>query len=47
MMRGGPSVEALRATWHLDNARQSKQLGLWDQCVQALSSDAETPLPAA
>jgi hypothetical protein len=47
MRRDGPSVEALRATWHLDNARQSKQLALWDQCVQALSSDAETPLPAA
>jgi hypothetical protein len=46
MRRDGPSVEALRATWHLDNARQSKQLALWDQCVQALSSDAETPLPA-
>jgi hypothetical protein len=39
MRRGGPSVDALRATWHLDNARQ---LALWDQCVQALSSDAET-----
>jgi hypothetical protein len=47
MRRDGPSVEALRATGHLDNARQSKQLALWDQCVQALSSDAETPLPAA
>jgi hypothetical protein len=47
MRRGGPSVEALRATWHLDSARQSKQLALWDQCVQALSSDADTPLPAA
>jgi hypothetical protein len=43
MRRGGPSVDALRATWHLDNARQ---LALWDQCVLALSSDAETPLPA-
>jgi hypothetical protein len=31
MRRGGPSVEVLRATWHLDNARQ---LALWDQCVQ-------------
>jgi hypothetical protein len=47
MRRGGPSVEALRATWNLDSARQSKQLALWDQCVHALSSDAETPLPAA
>jgi chromosome segregation ATPase len=47
MRRDGPSVEALRATWHLDNARQSTQLTLWDQCVQALSSDAEMPLPAA
>ena len=47
MRRDGPSVEALRATWHLDNVRQSKQLALWDQCVQALSSDAGTPLPAA
>jgi hypothetical protein len=47
MRRDGPSVEALRATWHLDNARQSKQLALWDQCVQALSSNAETPLTAA
>jgi chromosome segregation ATPase len=47
MRRDGPSVEALRSTWHLDSARQSKQLALWDQCVQALSSDAETPLPAA
>jgi hypothetical protein len=25
----------------------SRQLAVWDQCVQALSSDAETPLPAA
>jgi chromosome segregation ATPase len=47
MRRGGPSVEALRATWNLDSARQSKQSALWDRCVQALSSDAETPLPAA
>jgi hypothetical protein len=47
MRRGGPSVEALRATWQLDGVRQSKQHALWDQCVQALSSDAETPLPAA
>jgi hypothetical protein len=47
MRRDGPSVEALRATWHLDNARQSKQLAVWDQCVQSLSSNAETPLPAA
>jgi hypothetical protein len=39
--------QALRSTWQLDSARQSKQLGLWDQCVQALSIDAETPLPAA
>jgi hypothetical protein len=45
--RDGPSVEALRSTWHLDNVRQNKQLALWDQCVQALSSDAEAPLPAA
>jgi hypothetical protein len=22
-----------------------KQLALWDQCVQALSSDADVPLP--
>ena len=47
MRRGGPSVEALRATWQLDGARQSKQRALWDQCVQALSRDAETPLPGA
>jgi hypothetical protein len=47
MRRGGPSVEALRATWQLDGVRQSKQRALWDQCVQALSGDAETPLPAA
>jgi hypothetical protein len=47
MRRGGPSVEALRSTWHLDSARQSKQLALWDQYLQALSSDAETSLPAA
>jgi hypothetical protein len=44
MRRDGPSVEALRATWHLDNAQQ---LALWDQCVQVLSSDADAPLPAA
>ena len=25
----------------------SRQLAVWDQCVQALSSDAETPLPTA
>ena len=37
-------VEALRATWHLDNVQQ---LALWDQCAQALASDANTPLPAA
>jgi hypothetical protein len=37
-------VEALRATWQLDGVRQSKQRALWDQCVQALSSDADTPL---
>jgi hypothetical protein len=47
MRRGGPSVEALRATWHLDNARQSKQLAVWDQCVQAVSSNPDTALPAA
>jgi hypothetical protein len=47
MMRGGPSVETLRATWQLDNARQSKQLALWDQYLQALSSDGDTPLSAA
>jgi hypothetical protein len=47
MMRGGLSVEALCATWHLDGVRQSKQRALWDQYLQALSSDAETPLPAA
>jgi hypothetical protein len=47
MRRGGPSAAALRATWQLDGVRQSKQRALWDQCVQALSSDADTPLPAA
>jgi hypothetical protein len=47
MRRGGPSVEALRATWQLEGVRQSKQHALWDQCVQALSSDADAPLPEA
>jgi hypothetical protein len=47
MMRGGPSVEALRATWHLDNERLSQHFARWDRCLRALSSDAETPLPTA
>jgi hypothetical protein len=47
MMRGGPSVEALRATWHLDNEQLSQHFALWDQYLRALSNDAETPLLAA
>jgi hypothetical protein len=47
LMRGGPSAEALRATWQLDKARLSQQSTLWDQCLQALTSDPDTPLPAA
>jgi hypothetical protein len=40
-------VKALRATWQLDNVQLSQHFALWDQCVQALSNDADTPLPAA
>jgi hypothetical protein len=47
MMRGGPSVQALPATWLLDNGQLSQQFARWDQCLRALSSDADTPLPAA
>jgi hypothetical protein len=47
MRRDGPRVEALRATWQLDSVSRSKQLGLWDQCVQALASDADTASPTA
>jgi hypothetical protein len=46
LMRGGPSAGALRATWQLDSVRQRKQFALWDQCLQALTSDADAPLPA-
>jgi hypothetical protein len=45
MMRGGPSVEALRATWQLDNVQLRQHFARWDQCLRALSTDPDTPLP--
>jgi hypothetical protein len=47
MMRGGPSVEALRATWQGANVQLRQQFAMWDQCLRALSTDPDTPLPAA
>ena len=47
MMRGGPSVQALPATWLLDNGQLSQQFARWDQCLRALSNDADAPLPGA
>jgi hypothetical protein len=47
MMRGGPTVKVLCATWQLDNVQLSKHFAVCDQCSRALSSDADAPLPAA
>jgi hypothetical protein len=47
MMRGGPSVKALCATWQLGNVQLSKHFALSDQYLRALSTDPDTPLPAA